>query len=159
LSGGGGTFGDAIRVDDLRLPEALSIKELEASGRIERGALKLTWTGHGGAPLHVSFAVNETVSDTRAARTPAGRVEDNRDDHQRERRTPLRARQSLRPQRRPRRLQARRQDPVCRVREVRVEPPTLEEMCPGYLAEACGGCTEYFDCVEKQRTCGPNGLT
>ncbi|MBN1654343.1 MAG: hypothetical protein JXA30_11290 [Deltaproteobacteria bacterium] len=36
--------------------------------------------------------------------------------------------------------------------------PTREELCPPLLQEACGTCTEYFECLAEQYACGPGGL-
>jgi hypothetical protein len=40
-----------------------------------------------------------------------------------------------------------------------VPAPSVETTCPGYLREACAGCSEYFDCMIEQTRCEPNGLT
>ena len=63
ITGGGGEFGDTIAIDELRLPEALWIHELETHARVERAALRLTWTGHGTAPLRVRLSVMPKLAD------------------------------------------------------------------------------------------------
>jgi hypothetical protein len=40
-----------------------------------------------------------------------------------------------------------------------VPGPAVETICPGYLRDACAGCSEYFDCMREQTRCEPNGLT
>jgi hypothetical protein len=49
----GGSFGEALSVKGIVLPEPLSIHELELSAHVERGPLHLTWTGHNTAPLRL----------------------------------------------------------------------------------------------------------
>jgi hypothetical protein len=40
-----------------------------------------------------------------------------------------------------------------------VEPPPLEQLCPDYLATACGSCPDYFDCLAASTTCGSDGVS
>lgn len=39
------------------------------------------------------------------------------------------------------------------------EPPPDAETCPAYLAEACAGCVEYYECMIENTRCEPGGLT
>ena len=43
--------------------------------------------------------------------------------------------------------------------ECSVAPPPLAQLCPDYLATACGTCPEYFDCLAASTKCDSNGLT
>lgn len=52
----GGGFGASIELGVV-LPEDLSIPALEHQTRFERGALDLTWTGRGAAPLRLSLLI------------------------------------------------------------------------------------------------------
>lgn len=196
VSGGGGTFGEAIAFD-MRLPEALTIEQLDTAERVERGALKLTWTGHGDAPLHVSFTVDKTLADFSSEpytidclleddgefevpsnvleQAPegfmiAGFTREQSSLVQAGSKTVLTVASVTVAHHLALGKACDRSDVLdaCRraaktlfaeYEKCGVEAPTLQEMCPAYLAEACGGCTEYFDCIEKQRVCGPDGLT
>lgn len=36
--------------------------------------------------------------------------------------------------------------------------PTVDAICPAYLATACGGCAEFFECKTRNVACGANGM-
>ncbi len=40
-----------------------------------------------------------------------------------------------------------------------IAPPSLEELCPAYLSEACPACPEFFDCQGEQTRCENGQLT
>ena len=37
--------------------------------------------------------------------------------------------------------------------------PSMDELCPAYLAESCIACSEYFDCKAEHTTCADFGLS
>ncbi|MBN1606208.1 MAG: hypothetical protein JW940_06220 [Polyangiaceae bacterium] len=63
LRGSGGGFGETFSIDGVRLPEALSVSELESKSQFEPGALKLTWSGEGDVPLRVRLWINPLPMD------------------------------------------------------------------------------------------------
>jgi hypothetical protein len=40
-----------------------------------------------------------------------------------------------------------------------LQPPSLAELCPDYVATSCELCPEYFDCVARSTTCSDAGFT
>jgi hypothetical protein len=63
FSASGGALGQAIELGGVRLPDPLSITELVAQSRFERGDLPLTWTGHGQAPLRLHLSIAPRLAD------------------------------------------------------------------------------------------------
>ena len=47
----------------MHLPQELRVTELEANSRFERGALKLSWSAEGEAPLRIHFWINPLPLD------------------------------------------------------------------------------------------------
>jgi len=196
VSGGGGTFGETIAIDDLRLPEALSIDQLEANARIERDALKLTWSGHGDAPLRATFMVMPKLADAGEPYTIECLMKDDGEFEIpkavleaapegfvqayffRERRVlvPTGAKTVLAIGRvtvNHRFALGKACDrgdvlEACKAAAKKIDAdyekcgvplPMLADQCPDYLAEACGGCSEYFDCLAAHHACTDQGLT
>jgi hypothetical protein len=40
-----------------------------------------------------------------------------------------------------------------------LQPPSLGELCPDYVATSCELCPEYFDCIARSTTCSGAGFT
>jgi hypothetical protein len=63
LRGSGGGFDESFDIDGVRLPDRLTVTELESNGQFEPGALELTWSGRGDSPLRVRLWINPLPMD------------------------------------------------------------------------------------------------
>jgi hypothetical protein len=193
----GGSFGASIELDNILLPPALSVMELQTASHFARGALALTWTGQSADPLQLSLYITPRIDDDLVAyqidcsladdgaftlpaevmaAAPDGFVTATLRRSQRQvvssggkqlqtvAEVVANHRFVLGPtcdgsalvaacQRSAEAIRARYQE--CSD----VEPPRLEQLCPDYLATACGACPEYFDCLAASTTCESGGLT
>ncbi|HKO89986.1 MAG TPA: hypothetical protein VJU61_02475, partial [Polyangiaceae bacterium] len=63
FSASGGSFAGSIELDGIVLPDTLSLPGLVSTRRLARGALDLTWTGRGQAPLRLLLQIQPTLAD------------------------------------------------------------------------------------------------
>jgi hypothetical protein len=63
FSASGGSFAANIELVDIELPEALSFPDLASTTHLDRGAIGLTWTGRGAAPLRLSLQIEPKLGD------------------------------------------------------------------------------------------------
>jgi hypothetical protein len=200
VSGGGGTFGDMIAIEDLRLPEELSVTSLDRTARVEREALRLTWTGSGKNPLGIKLLVQPQLTDMGFNSYEINCLAT--DDGEFEIPAAVLAKApegilSVGVSREQRALVAAGSKTVQTIASVSVDHrlalgkrcdgkdvmeaclrsakairatyeqcarpeqqlPSMDELCPAYLAESCIGCSEYFDCKAEHTTCADFGLS
>lgn len=196
----GGTLMGSFETERVQLPEALVFEELSGVSHLDKGELRLTWTGSNQAPLKVTLWALDTLADSFSPYIVDCLVQDDGDFT-----IPAQVMEAapdgflwLSARRRAREIvedganaflidgdvrtehrmsfgercdtpeileaclasaQAERElRQTCGDQDTSLELPPLEVECPDYLAHACHGCVEFYECSTQNTRCEDGGL-